>query len=209
MDDKQRTEAATQQDPKLAARIVRNLKQIEDDYHLASEVFSEKLMLAAVQVLKKAVTDPFQVVETDWTATIVQYPWRSRGVGQDFWIELAEVGGDEERDYTWLTAATAVGPTRLALVLMCRRGLQESYSAVTKDEKLLQTIWTKAPIVLDETEGRLFVPIVIPAEKLAQGLEQGDLDPVLTPVTKAWEQVLTAKDELEALVERVRAAAKK
>ena len=206
MDHEQRTQAATEQDPVLAARIVRSLKQIEDDYHLASGPLSEKMMAAAVAALKKAVPEPFRVVESDWTAAITSPDWKAtRGVGQDASIELSELCTEEDREYCWLTVATATGPTRLGLALVFRIGLRATLKHITSDEKQMAAIW-KAGFVLDETDARLFIPIVIP--NLAAAFEQNDLSIAMAPVTKAVEKVIAAKAEIDKIVEAVRVAAK-
>ena len=136
-------------------------------------------------------------MESSWRAT--------RGVGQDFSLTLAEIGADEEREFCWLTAATAVGPTRLGLEFACRPGLREAMQAITRDEKKLAEIW-KAGFLLDETDARLFIPITLP--KLAEAFEQGDLSIAMAPVTKAVEQAIAAKVELDKIVEAIRTAAK-
>ena len=206
MDDEQRAIAVQQQDPVLAARIVRSLKQIEDDYHLASGPLSEKMMAAAVAALKKAVPGPFRVVESDWTAAINSPDWKAtRGVGQDASIELSELCTEEDREYCWLTAATATGPTRLGLELVFRPGLRETAQRIIRDDKQMAAIW-KAGFVRDETDARLFIPVVIP--NLAEAFEQNDLDTAMAPVTKAVEQVITASAEVGKIVEAVRVAAK-
>ena len=206
MDDEQRTIAAQQQDPVRAARIVRSLKQVEDDYHLASGPLSKKMMAAAVAALKKAVPEPFRVVESDWTAAITSPDWKAtRGVGQDASIELSELCADEDREYCWLTAATATGPTRLGLELVFRPGLRETAQRIIRDDKQMAAIW-KAGFVRDETDARLFIPVVIP--NLAEAFEQNDLDTAMAPVTKAVEQVITASAEVGKIVEAVRVAAK-
>ena len=208
MDHEQRTQAATKQDSKLAGRIIRSLRQVEDDYYLASITYSEMLMAAAVAALKKAVPEPFKVVESDISAAIYVAGWRAtRGVGQDFSLELAELCVEEDREYTWLSAVTAVGPTRLGLELVSRPGLREAMRAITKEEKNLGELW-KAGFLLDKTDARLFLPIVIPPEKLAQAFEQNSLNETMALVTKAVEQAISAMPELDKIIEAVRIAAK-
>lgn len=72
MDHEQRTKVANEQDSKLAGKIVRSLKQLEDEYYLAAGPLSERMMAAAVQAIKKAVPEPFRVVEADVRASIVE-----------------------------------------------------------------------------------------------------------------------------------------
>lgn len=206
MDHEQRTKAANEQDPKQAGRIVRSLKQIEDDYHLASAALSERLMQAVVQAIKKAVPEPLKVTESDWTAAINSPDWKAtRGVGQDSMLELGELCAGDDREYCWLTAATAVGPTRLGLEFVCRPGLRETSQRIIRDDKQMAEIW-KAGFVRDELDTRLFIPIVIP--KLAEAFEQNDLSSAMGPVTKAVKQAVAAKPELDKIVEAIRAAAK-
>ena len=71
----------------------------------------------------------------------------------------------------------------------------------------MTAIW-RAGFMREEAEARLFIPIVIPAEKLAQGFEQNSLDTAMAPVIKAVEQAVAAKAELDKIVEQVRASAK-
>ena len=207
MDHDTRTKAATEQDPKLAGRIVRSLKQVEDDAYMASGPLSERLMSAIVQSIKQAVPEPFNVVETDWTASITAPDWKAtRGVGQDFSLTLAEIGAEEEgREYSWLTAATAIGPTRLGIEFSCRPGLREAFAGVVASEQKMAALY-KAGFVLDVTDGRLFVPIVI--AKLADAFEKNDLSSAMAPVTKAVQQVVAAKPELDKIAEAIRVAAK-
>lgn len=206
MDHEQRTKAASEQDPKLAGKIVRSLKQLEDEYFLAAGHLSEKMMASVVQAIKKAVPEPFKVVESDISAAIHVVGWRAtRGVGQDFTLELGELCADEDREYCWLTAATAVGPTRLGLEFTCRPGLREAATKIIRDDKLMGPVW-KAGFVRDETDARLFIPIVIPT--LAAAFEQNDLSSAMAPVTKAVEQAIAAMPELEKIAEAIRAAAK-
>lgn len=207
-DDETRTKAAQKLDTKLAGRIIRSLKQVEDDYFHASVTFSEMLMKAAVQAIKKTVPEPFKVVESDVTAAIHAAGWKAtRGVGQDFTIELGELCAPEDREYCWLTAATAVGPTRLGLEFTCRPGLREAAAKIIRDDKAMAAVW-KAGFVRDEQETRLFIPVAIPAEKLAQAFEQNALDTAMIPVAKAVEQAIAAMPELDKIVEAIRVAAK-
>lgn len=197
-----------QQNPEQGARIVRDLKQIEDDYHLASVTLSERFMLAAVQSIKKAAPETFQVIESDWSASLAASAWKAtRGVTPDATIDLAEVCADEDRDYCWLTAATAVGPTRLGLELVFRPGLREASQKIIRDDKLMAAIW-KAGFMRDETDARLYFPIVVPSLLLAEGFSTNDLDKALAPIAKAVEKVTAAKAELDKIVEAVRTAAK-
>lgn len=211
MDNEQRIAAATQNERASAARIVRSIEQIEADFFLASAALSERMMREAVQSIRKVVPAPWQVVEAGWSAQIGCPEWKmTKGVGTgDAWLELTEICSDGEREFSWISAAVGAGPTRMGLELMFRRGLQDSAQAVIRDNKVVVAALGKLGMVRDETDPRLFFPIDIPSEALAQGFETGDLAGALAPVGKAVEKAIAAKAELEKLVEAVRSMAKR
>ena len=210
MDHEHRLAAVNAHDPVLAARIIRGIAQVEDDYFFASGPLSERMMEEAVQAIAKAATVPWHVVEVDWTAQIVCPEWKmTKGVGTgDAWLELAEICADEDRDFSWISAAVGVGPTQLGLELMFRRGLQDAAQTVIPDDKVVAAL-AKLGMTRDETATRLFFPVAIPAEMLAQGFEANDLAKALAPVGKAVTKAIAAKAELDKLVEQVRAAGKR
>lgn len=210
MDDKQRTDAAKAQDGVTAGRIVRGIAQIESDFHLASGPLSEQLMGAASQAIAKVAQSPWLRLEDEMTIQVVAPEWKmTKGVGTgDAWLELAELCDDEDNEYSWVAAAVGAGPTRMCIELVFRRGLVEVAQGVLRDDKALTALW-KLGFVRDETDLRLFVPIKIEAEKLAQGFEQNDLSEAMAPVGKALQLAIAAKTELDALIERVRDAAKR
>lgn len=212
MDHEQRTKAAKAQDPKLAARIVRSIGQIEADFYHAAGPLSERVMREAVQAIGKVATSPWQVIEAGWSAQIVCPEWKmTKGVGTgDMWLELSELSIDDEDDddHSWLAAAVRAGPTQLCMELIFRKGLQDQAQSVIRDDKAMAALW-KLGFVRDETEPRLFIPIDIPAEKLAQSFEQNDLTAGMAPVGKAMSLAIAAKAELDKLLEQVRTAAKR
>jgi hypothetical protein len=211
MDHEQRAKAANLQDPKWAARVVRSIGQIEADFYHAAGPLSERVMREAVQAIGKIATSPWQIVETGWSAQIVCPEWKmTKGVGTgDMWLELSELVVDEDDDdHSWLAAAVKAGPTQLCIELMFRKGLQDQAQSVIRDDKAMAALW-KLGFARDETEPRLFIPIEIPAEKLAQSFEQNDLAAGLAPVGKAISQAIAAKAELDKLLEQVRGAAKR
>lgn len=208
MDQEQRTAAAKRLDSERAARIVRNIEQIEADANSAIGDLSERLMGSALQAIRKLVTDPWQVDEVDLAARIVCPEWKmTRGVGTgDAWLELTEVRADEAEGFSWINVAVGAGPTRLGLELVFRRGLQEYAEAAIFDDTAVAPL-LKQGMVRDETDSRLFFPIDIQAEALAQGFENNDLDKALVPVGQAMKRALAAKSELDQLIGQVRAAA--
>ena len=133
-----------------------------------------------------------------------------RGVGiGDMWLQIAEISADEEgNEHTWLAAVAKTGPTLLCVQLMFRRGLQEGAAAICRDDKVVKPLWDLG-FARDEETQTLFVPIHIPTELLAQGFEQNDLTPVVAPFATAMSKALAAKAPLDALLEQVRAAAKR
>ena len=210
MDYEQRMAAANLNDPVLAARIVRSIKQVEDDYYFAGWPLSERLMGEAVRAVEAVAKAPWKVVESDWTAQVVCPEWKmTKGVGTgDAWLEITDICTDEEREYCWISAAVGAGPTRMGLELVFRRGLQDVAQAAINNDKLVAAL-LKLGMIRDEAEPRLYFPIDIPVEALAQGFEQNDLAKAVTPVGAAMTKAIAAKAELNKLVEAVRLDAKR
>jgi hypothetical protein len=67
----------------------------------------------------------------------------------------------------------------------------------------------KLGFVRDAAKERLFIPVKVNADLLAKGFEENDLDKALAPVGKAIELALSAKAELDKIVDQVREAAKR
>lgn len=211
MDHEQRTAASNEQDPERAAKVIRNIGQIEADFFHAAGPLSERMMTDGLALIEKTVTEPWQIVENDWAMQVVSPEWKmTRGVGTgDMWLEISEVSADEEgNEHTWIAAAAKTGPSQLCVKLKFRRGLQESAQAVIGDIKGISEILEKG-FVRDDENLLLFVPIHIPVEKLARGFEQNDLTSTVQPFATVMTQALAAKPALDKLLEQVRIAAKR
>lgn len=211
MDHEQRTKISRQHDPEWAGRVVRNIGQIEADFFHVAGPLSERMMTDAVLAIEKVATPPWQVIRSDWSAQVVCPEWKmTRGVGTgDMWLEISELSiDDDENEHSWIAAATKSGFTQLGIELMFRRGLQDHAESVIRDAKAIAAL-LKLGFTRDESSEALFIPIHIPAEKLAQGFEQNDLDPVLAPFGKAMTQAIAAKPELDKILELVRTAGKR
>lgn len=211
MDHEQRTKISNQLDPEWAARVVRNIGQIEADFYHAANHLSERLMVEGALAIEKVVKAPWVIVENEWTPQVVCPEWKMlRGVGTgDMWLEVSEISADEEEnEHTWIAAATKAGPTQLCIELKFRKGLQDDAEEIVSDAKAVAAI-TKLGFVRDAESLALYIPIHIPAEKLAQAFEQNDLTPVTEPFGKAMAQAIIAKPALDKLLEQVRAAAKR
>ena len=208
MDHDQRMAAAVQLDPEQAARIVRNIAQLDADATLVIGPLSERMMGVAVQAISKVAAAPWQVVEADLAARIVCPEWKmARGVGTgDAWLELTEIGPEDAEGFSWISVAVGVGPTRLALELVFRRGLQEYAEAAIFDDKQVAAL-LKVGMVRDETKSRLYFPVAVQVEALAQGFITNDLDKALAPVAQATKKAIAAKLDLDEFVGRVRSAA--
>lgn len=191
-----------------AGAIVRNIQQVEADGELAIGALSERMMRAAVQAIIKVAVSPWQVIEVDWTARIVCPEWKMlRGVGTgDAWLELTDIGPEDEEGFSWIGVAVGVAPTKFGLELVFRPGLQAIAETVIQGDKAVEPL-RKLGMVRDDAVNRLFFPVTIQAELLAQGFEQNDLDKAVLPVGKMTEKAIGAKAELDRLVGLVRAAA--
>lgn len=210
MDHEQRTQAAERFDPKNAARIVRQIAAIERDHAMAAENLSTRLMKDSFTVIGNAAPAPWITAETEYSVSLMSPEWKmSRGVGGrgDAWFELAEIGEDDI-EHTWIGAAVGAGKTRLGLELTFRKGLQPQAIAAIADSGKSAAL-VKLGFRIDEAKERIYLPLEIPGELLAQGFEQGDLAAkTLLPLHKAVETVLTGKAQVDAFIEAVRAAAK-
>jgi hypothetical protein len=95
----------------------------------------------------------------------------------------------------------------MGIEIKFRRGLQDDAETIVSDSRTIATL-LKQGFVRDTENLVLYLPIHIPAEKLAQGFEQNDLTPVVEPFGQAMAQALAAKPALDKLLEQVRTAAK-
>ncbi|KQM14683.1 hypothetical protein ASE49_10930 [Novosphingobium sp. Leaf2] len=192
-------------DLERAGAVVRNIERVEADGELAIGALSERMMRASVQAITKVATAPWQVIEIDWTARVVCPEWKMvRGVGTgDAWLELTEIGAEDEEGFSWIGVAVGAAPTRFGLELAFRPGLQARAETVIHDDKVVAPL-LKLGMVRDESATRLFFPVAVQAELLAQGFEQNDLDKALLPVGKATEKAIAAKSELDRLIGQVR-----
>ena len=137
MDDQQRDLAARLQDSDITARIVRNIADIERDYHFAHGPLGDRLMGEMIQTIVKAATDHWLVVEKEPSAFITTPDWKVTGVGNgDMWLELSELCSDE-LEHSWIAVAVRGGNTQLCLELMFRRGLAEAAEALIRTDKVV------------------------------------------------------------------------
>jgi hypothetical protein len=208
MDSDQQTRLAQQQDPELAARIVRCIEALERDYLFAWGPLSERLMREAAAVAAKAAPEPWVVEGTEWNLVLTTPNWRAtRGVGHDAWLELSDVVEDEH-DHSWAAVIVSAGPTKLCLELKFRPGLTPVAQMLTGKDKLVANV-LKEGLEQTGTGTRILIPIAIDAEVLARGFELNDLDEALAPLSRAVETAIKAKPDLDALIEHVRELAKR
>lgn len=208
MDSHQQTRLAQQQDPELAARIVRSIGDLERDYLFAWGPLSERLLRELAAAARKSAPGPWVVEGSDEGFVLALPAWKStRGVGRDAWLELADAVEDED-EHSWVAAAVGAGPTKLCLALMFRPGLVPIAEALTPNDKHIAAL-LKDGFEQDETGNRLFLPIGIEAELLAQGFELNDLEEALAPLRRAVELISASSADLDAIIEHVRAQAKR
>jgi len=203
MDSDQQTRLAQQQDPELAARIVRTIADLERDYLFAWGPLSERLMREAASVAAKAVPEAWAVEGTEWNLLLTTPQWRAtRGVGQDAWLELSDVVEDEH-DHSWAAVFVSAGPTKLCLELKFRPGLTPNAQSLTGKDKPLANVLREG-FEQDSASKRILIPIAIDGEALARAFELNDFDQALTPLRRAVEAAVKAKPDLDVLVEHVR-----
>ena len=208
MDQHEKNLVAQSHDPAVAARIIRNIANVESDWHLASDLLSERMMREVRALVAKTTPKEWKVADSGWSALIVPPDWKmTKGVGKgDAWLEIVEFC-DAEDEYSWIAAAIGVGSTKMGLELVFRNGLLPLAQKVFANDKTLDAL-LKLGFVRNEAKDQLFLPIKVSGDLLAKGWEENDLDKALAPIGKAVELAISAKAELDKIVEQVRAAAK-
>ncbi|HMT42698.1 MAG TPA: hypothetical protein PKC48_10340 [Sphingorhabdus sp.] len=208
MDQHEKNLVAQSHDPAIAARIIRNIANVESDWHLASDLLSERMMREVRALVAKLTPKEWKVADSGWSALIVPPDWKmTKGVGKgDAWLEIVEFC-DAEDEYSWIAAAIGVGSTKMGLELVFRNGLLPLAQKVFANDKALDAL-LKLGFVRNEAKDQLFLPVKVSGDLLAKGWEENDLDKALAPIGKAVELAISAKAELDKIVEQVRAAAK-
>lgn len=208
MDQHEKNLVAQSHDPAVAARIIRNIANVESDWHLASDLLSERMMREVRALVAKLTPKEWKVADSGWSALIVPPDWKmTKGVGKgDAWLEIVEFC-DAEDEYSWIAAAIGVGSTKMGLELVFRNGLLPLAQKVLGNDKALDAL-LKLGFVRNEAKDQLFLPIKVSGDLLAKGWEENDLDKALAPIGKTVELAISAKAELDKIVEQVRAAAK-
>jgi hypothetical protein len=209
MDNHEKALVAQSHDPAIAARIIRNIASVESDWHLASDLLSERVMREVRAIVDMIAPENWKVIETGWSALLVPPDWKmTKGVGNgDAWLELVELC-DAEEEYSWIAAAVGVGSTQMGLELQFRNGLQPFALTAIAHDKTVDAL-LKLGFVRNEANERLYLPVKVDAGLLAKGFEENDLDKALAPIGKAIELAISAKPELDKIVEQVREAAKR
>ena len=209
MDDEEKLLVTQSHDPAIAARIIRNIENVERDWHLASGLLSERLMCDLRVMIGQLTPENWKMFLSGWSGLIVPPDWKmTRGVGNgDAWLELAEFC-DAEEEYSWIAAAVGIGSTKIGLELQFRTGLAPFGEALIGNDKAVDAL-LKLGFARDEAKERLYIPVKVNADLLAKGFEENDLDKALAPVAKAIELALSVKESLDAVVEQVREAAKR
>ena len=203
--------AVQQLDPVEAGRIIRQLGNIAPDYHLASGPISDRLMGEIVRTFTKAAAEPWIASEANGTAILMAPEWKmTKGVGGigDAWLELSEITTDE-CDHSWLEAAIKTGGTLMCVELKFRPGLSDAADKTIRDDKVVAGFFKLGGWTRDQQEARLFQPVDLKTELVAQAFEMNDFDEALEPVSQAVTAAIAAKADLDALINRIRDEAKK
>ncbi|MXO48644.1 hypothetical protein GRI69_10275 [Erythrobacter vulgaris] len=204
MSTAEQSNLAMAKDPAIAARIVKNIAQLEQDYRLADGHLSDWLMRMIMISMKAAAPEPFVVENTAWSAYLSHPDWKpTKRIGRgDAWLEIVEFARDE-LDHTWLAAALGAGPTELNLELMFRDGLAGYFAKLEGDQGLTSKLRKKG-FKIDTPNKRVYLPIVINADLLAKALPTDDFQDAMAPVREATELGIAAKPEIDLLLKLVR-----
>ena len=209
MDSEQRTIASQQQNPELCARVIRTIADIERDSHFAWGALSERLMREVGSAFRVASPEAWIVEADESRITVVSPDWKAnRGVNQrDAVFDLIDMA-ESEQEFSWAAVIAGVPPTKLVLELKFRPGLMPIVQML-KDKEPTVVAMLKAGFQKDPPTNRFYMPIVIQAEALALGFEQNDLGDAMLPVREVVGLAISAKPELDALIEHVRNEAKR
>lgn len=210
MDTDQQFIAAQQIDPDQAGQIIRQLGSIAADYHLASGPIADRLMSEITSTVIKVAVEPWVAFEANGSVVLVTADWKmTKGVGGigDAWIELSEITTDDY-DHSWLEAALKASGTLMCVELKFRAGLADAATAVARDDKAMAGLF-KLDWARDEQDARIFLPVDIEAEAVAQAFAQNDFDEALAPITRTVTAAMASKADLDALINKVRELAKR
>ncbi|MXO48941.1 hypothetical protein GRI69_11800 [Erythrobacter vulgaris] len=204
MSTAEQSNLAMAKDPAIAARIVKNIAQLEQDYRLADGHLSDWLMRMIMISMKAAAPEPFVVENTAWSAYLSHPEWKpTKRIGRgDAWLEIVEFSRDEQ-EHSWLAAAVGAGPTELNLELMFRDGLAGYFAKLEGDQGLTSKLRKKG-FKIDTANKRVYLPIVIDADLLAKALPTDDFQDAMAPVREATELGIAAKPEIDLLLKLVR-----
>ena len=135
--------------------------------------------------------------------------WKSaRGLNQrDAVLDLIDMA-ESEQEFSWAAVIAGVPPTKLVLELKFRPGLAPIVQML-KDKEPTVVAMLKAGFQKDPPTNRFYMPITIQAEALALGFEQNDLHDAMLPVREVVALAISAKTELDALIDHVRNEAKR
>ena len=209
MDHDQRIMAVQQQDTELAAKVVADIVELEQNYRLAQGPLSDRFMAEVQASMRLAAPETWEVLPHDWTIILRDPAWKpTRGLGNgDMWLQISEVS-ETDAERTWLGVATgAGGNTQLGLELLFRNALQGPAAIVTTQKTHADRL-KKMGFRKDEEGGRTFCPIVIDRLRLSKGYSENCLTAALQPVREVVAIVCAAKLDLDALIEAVRTEAK-
>ncbi len=209
MDTNEQTTLAQKYDPKLAARIVLGVAELEQNYRLAEGPLSEQFITEAHVAVQDVIPDTWEIHGEAWELYITSPDWKStRGNGRgDAWLEIGDVIEDPEA-HSWIAVAVAAGPTQMCLELKFRKGLADVPTCFKASPQLATTIMERG-FELSHEGARLSIPITIEADKLAAAFKSDDFEQALQPMSNAAKLAATAKQEIDDLVGLARTMAKK
>lgn len=197
----------------LDALIVRNIADLEAAYLRATGAVDDRLWLEIARVAQDAAESAGlqgRFDGQDWILSIRPDAWASTGAKAkpDFSFDLGGVDPNEEAE-TWIGAITGDNPagvsTGLVFVqnLLNPRPLQALYQRETK----LMAQLGEAGFRRTDNGKRLYLPVRVDREKLAQAFADDIFDEALQPLADAITQLGRNLPLLDRLVRAIRAEA--
>lgn len=197
----------------LDALIVRNIADLEAAYLRATGAVDDRLWLEIARVAQDAAESAGlqgRFDGQDWILPIRPDAWASTDAKAkpDFSFDLGGVDPNEEAE-TWIGAITGDNPagvsTGLVFVqnLLNHRPLQALYQRETK----LMAQLGEAGFRRTDNGKRLYLPVRVDREKLAQAFADDIFDEALQPLADAITQLGRNLPLLDRLVRAIRAEA--
>lgn len=205
------------EDPKIAALLIRNLREIDAAARHISASLEPMIDNAINATIENWADDAGWVGEYQWdddNANLWLAPatWRIPDGRNDetyFWFCLYTPDGDDfdfkdNRDYFRITRLLNQGTCKLGFVF---EGKTSHFGGLPKWKTFLQSnaeIFQKLGFTYQRKSGTYFRPVALDAEEAAKAIEAEAIDDVMAPLTKILDEIKKVQPELSAMLARAK-----